>query len=121
MAWTEGVDHRPGLVDRTEFYRLTERHGLEYGPSFQSLNQLHVDGDRVIARLSSRDADLAKRYFAFPGSLDAVLQAGIGLASHHDGLWVPGEPLPPGFSNTFCGVLHVHSRITSRFISPVFF
>jgi acyl transferase domain-containing protein/NADPH:quinone reductase-like Zn-dependent oxidoreductase/NADP-dependent 3-hydroxy acid dehydrogenase YdfG/aryl carrier-like protein len=89
------LDHRQGLVDRTEFYRLTERHGLEYGPSFQSLNQLHVDGDRVIARLSSRDADLAKRYFAFPGLLDAVLQAGIGLASHHDGLWAPGEPLPP--------------------------
>jgi len=89
------LDDRKRLVDKTEFYRLAERHGLDYGPSFQSLNELHVDGDRLIARLSSRDADLSKRYFAFPGLLDAVLQAGIGLASYRDGLWSPGEALPP--------------------------
>lgn len=89
------LDDRRRLVDKTEFYRLAERHGLEYGPSFQSLNELHIDGDRLVARLSSRDADLSKRYFAFPGLLDAVLQAGIGLASYRDGLWSPGAPLPP--------------------------
>ncbi|MDQ0394911.1 SDR family NAD(P)-dependent oxidoreductase [Labrys monachus] len=85
----------PSLTDKTEFYRLAERHGLEYGPTFQSLNALHIDGHRLIARLSSREPEPAKHYFAFPGLLDAVLQAGIGLASHLDGSWTPGEPLPP--------------------------
>lgn len=86
---------RPSLVEKTEFYRLAERHGLEYGPYFQSVSALDIIGDRLVARLSSKDPNLSKQYFAFPGLLDAVLQAGIGLASHKDGVWVPGEPLPP--------------------------
>lgn len=89
------LDIRQSQMDKTEFYRLAERHGLEYGPSFQSLNDLHIEGDRLVARLSSRDIDQSRRYFAFPGLLDAVLQAGIALSSHRDGLWTPGVPLPP--------------------------
>ena len=57
---------RQSLVDKTEFYRLTERHGLEYGPSFQSLNELHIDGDRLVAKLSSRAADLSNAIFRVP-------------------------------------------------------
>lgn len=89
------LQDRRFLTDKNEFYRLVERHGLDYGPTFQSLDGLQVDGDRVIARLTARDTELSKRYFAFPGLFDAVLQAGIGLSSRRDGLWIPGEPLPP--------------------------
>ncbi|RWL88757.1 MAG: SDR family NAD(P)-dependent oxidoreductase [Mesorhizobium sp.] len=89
------LESRRGLTDRSEFYRLVDRHGLDYGPTFQSLEGLDIAGDRAIARLTVRDADIAQRYFAFPGLLDAVLQAGIGLSSRRDGLWIPGQPLPP--------------------------
>ncbi|RYG59785.1 acyltransferase domain-containing protein, partial [bacterium] len=33
-------------VDKIEFYRLAERHGLQYGPAFQLLNELHANDDR---------------------------------------------------------------------------
>ncbi|MBZ9674330.1 type I polyketide synthase [Mesorhizobium sp. ES1-1] len=89
------LESRRGLTDRSEFYRLVERHGLDYGPTFQSLDSLDIQGDRASARLSVRDTETAQRYFAFPGLLDAALQAGIGLSSRRDGLWVPGQPLPP--------------------------
>jgi acyl transferase domain-containing protein/NADPH:quinone reductase-like Zn-dependent oxidoreductase/NADP-dependent 3-hydroxy acid dehydrogenase YdfG/aryl carrier-like protein len=89
------LDPRESMVDKAEFYRLAERHGLEYGPFFQSLTTLHIAEDRLVARLSTRDPHVSKPYFAFPGVLDAVLQAGIGLASYRDGVWTPGVPLPP--------------------------
>jgi len=82
-------------IAREDFYRLTARHGLDYGPSFQAVEALWLAGPRhAVARLSSAEAARRDGFIAFPGLFDSVLQSGLIVEDAETGLWIPGEPLP---------------------------
>ncbi|MFG1283786.1 SDR family NAD(P)-dependent oxidoreductase [Xanthobacter autotrophicus] len=82
-------------IEREDFYRLTARHGLDYGPTFQAVQALWLAGPRhAVARISSADAAKRDGFIAFPGLFDSVLQSGLVLEDVDLGLWIPGEPLP---------------------------
>lgn len=86
---------KPGMspVDRTEFYRLTERHGLQYGPEFRLLQSLQLDDITAVAVVEAED-DAPNGYFAFPGALDSAIQTSIAVAARDDGNWQPESLLP---------------------------
>lgn len=82
-------------ITREDFYRLTARHGLDYGPSFQAVDALWLPGPRhAVARISSAEAATRPGFVAFPGLFDSVLQAGLVVDDVEAGLWIPGQPLP---------------------------
>lgn len=82
-------------ITREDFYRLTARHGLDYGPTFQAVEELWLPGPRhAVARIASAEAARRDGFVAFPGLFDSVLQAGLIVDDVEAGLWVPGEPLP---------------------------
>ncbi|MFG1248509.1 SDR family NAD(P)-dependent oxidoreductase [Xanthobacter flavus] len=82
-------------ITREDFYRLTARHGLDYGPSFQAVEALWLPGPRhAVARIVSAEAARRTGFVAFPGLFDSVLQAGLVVDDVEAGLWIPGEPLP---------------------------
>ena len=88
------LDTAPAIT-KEDFYRLSSRHGLDYGPTFQGVEALWVPGPcHAVARIVSAEADRRAGYVAFPGLLDSVLQAGLVVEDVETGLWIPGEPLP---------------------------
>ncbi|MEP9355161.1 SDR family NAD(P)-dependent oxidoreductase [Xanthobacter sp. KR7-65] len=88
------LDTTPAIT-REDFYRLTSRHGLDYGPTFQAVEALWLPEPRhAVARINSSEAARRTGFVAFPGLFDSVLQAGLVVEDAETGLWVPGEPLP---------------------------
>ena len=82
-------------ITREDFYRLTARHGLDYGPTFQAVEALWLPGPRhAVARIISSEAARRTGFVAFPGLFDSVLQAGLVVDDVEAGLWIPGAPLP---------------------------
>ena len=85
----------PHPVEPKEFYEFVRQYGLEYGPTFQPLKALWINGDRrVTAQLSSAPQEHAAQYFAFPGLFDGVLQSCVIMDVHSTSGWQPGQPLP---------------------------
>ena len=82
-------------VAKDELYRLADRHGLQYGPSFRLVDTIRLDADHAVARIEASDETTPEGYFAFPGAFDCALQASIAVAARDDGTWDPGAPLPP--------------------------
>ncbi len=80
-------------VDKTEFYRLTNRHGLQYGPEFRQVQGMQINEVAAIAKIEGEE-DAPAGYFAFPGTFDSALQPSIAVAARDDGNWVPGVLLP---------------------------
>lgn len=92
-----GID-APGpgatAIDRETHYRLAHELGLDYGPTFQGLTQVRIEGERLEAVLE-RPADLcAEGYLLHPALLDVGFQSLIdALADHvtseHKGAMLP--------------------------------
>jgi acyl transferase domain-containing protein/NAD(P)-dependent dehydrogenase (short-subunit alcohol dehydrogenase family)/acyl carrier protein len=74
-----------------EHYDAARARGLEYGPAFQGITELHGRDDSVSARLSLPQSLSARGFVQHPAMLDAALQLGIALIDRgepHD-TWVP--------------------------------
>ncbi|OPC77137.1 beta-ketoacyl synthase [Embleya scabrispora] len=67
----------PHTVDAGEHYRACAEAGLDYGPSFRGLREMHTGERDVLARYH-HDAP-GTPYTAHPALLDAALQAGAPL------------------------------------------
>ncbi|MGF7160218.1 acyl transferase domain-containing protein/acyl carrier protein [Rhodoligotrophos appendicifer] len=103
-GWRHDFTLRPSTIDfgvmaadpaisRGEFYQLTGRHSLDYGPTFRNIDKLWVVNDTTaLAHMDMGDVP-AKGFIAFPGLLDSVLQSGIAINDMDTGVWRPGEPL----------------------------
>ena len=79
--------------DGAHYYAEFARHGLHYGPTFQTLQEVHVDGRRALAKLAI-DATLQAdfdRFILHPSILDGALQAVAALIH----LAEPGTPCLP--------------------------
>ncbi|WP_078965735.1 type I polyketide synthase [Streptomyces aureocirculatus] len=64
-------------ITAEEHYTACARAGLDYGPSFRVLSELHTDGTHVLARYAHQSPGAP--YAAHPALLDAALQAGFPL------------------------------------------
>ncbi|HKO58101.1 MAG TPA: SDR family NAD(P)-dependent oxidoreductase [Thermoanaerobaculia bacterium] len=65
-----------------ELYRQFGEYGLHYGPSFRTVQELHVDGSFALARLKIADhlkGDFGQ-FILHPSMIDGALQAAAGLA-----------------------------------------
>ena len=64
------------VVDRAAYYQGLHARGLEYGPSFQCIQELVTDGGRVLARVNvpGRSAEDDSGYFIHPIVLDGAFQ-----------------------------------------------
>lgn len=81
-------------ISRTDFYELTSRHGLDYGPTFRNIDKLWIaDEDTAMCRMAVGENVPATGFVAFPGLLDSVLQSGIAIDDMDAGIWEPGKPL----------------------------
>lgn len=81
-------------VGRDDHYRLTTMLGLDYGPAFQVISGIWLDGERVLARLQ-RGASPDERAFAVdPMLLDGAFQAVLELAARNDAGFSRGLYLP---------------------------
>jgi acyl transferase domain-containing protein len=70
------LDRCERSLDREEFYRLFERFGVEYGPSFRAIEQLSFNKTEGLARIEL-PAALSRDFSEFvlhPSLLDAALQ-----------------------------------------------
>ncbi|GAU70877.1 polyketide synthase [Streptomyces sp. NBRC 110611] len=67
----------PRLVGGAEHYDTVGRAGLQYGPAFQVLRELHVGNGEVLAAYRHRAP--GDEYTAHPALLDGALQAGAPL------------------------------------------
>ncbi|KAJ7716081.1 hypothetical protein B0H16DRAFT_1476979 [Mycena metata] len=70
-------------VDTKNFYDELN-HFANYGPTYRRLDELHVGGREVLARIKGLTADLAKdgNYVLHPAILDAALHSGIHPRVH---------------------------------------
>lgn len=70
-------------VPGAQCYETFERFGLQYGASFQTIQELHVGGDFALAKLRLAEALAPEldQYILHPSLIDGALQAVIGLAS----------------------------------------
>ncbi|MCX7117671.1 MAG: SDR family NAD(P)-dependent oxidoreductase [Legionellales bacterium] len=69
-----------------ELYQGAERHGLVYGPLFQTIESIWLDERKALASLSLK-ADFTpylKDHYLYPGHLDACFQVLIGLLAHQN-------------------------------------
>ncbi len=96
-----------GRLSHDECYALLTSVGLDYGPAFRGLRELHLDGAHATATVLLDAASLdprAARYPVFPPLLDALLQliaAAIAHPSDDD-----ATPLP-----THIGLLRLHGAL----------
>ncbi|WP_306119800.1 MULTISPECIES: SDR family NAD(P)-dependent oxidoreductase [unclassified Roseitalea] len=90
------VERREPSIGKSDFYRLTALHGLNYGALFQGIDAAWCDGDRCVAKVSApHGVDLsAQRYIAHPALLDACFQAPIPLIDIDAGVWDPSRSIP---------------------------
>jgi acyl transferase domain-containing protein/NADPH:quinone reductase-like Zn-dependent oxidoreductase/acyl carrier protein len=73
------LPERPFDFDAAEHYALTEKVGLQYGPSYQVVEGVWVDGDSLTGRLRVPDAEDLEQYHLLPALLDGCFQV---LADH---------------------------------------
>ena len=72
-----------GVLTAEQCYEEFKSNGIEYGPSFQGLEQVYVGKDQVLAKLNlpSCVSDNINQFILHPSIIDAALQAAIGLAN----------------------------------------
>ncbi|KAF7329008.1 Polyketide synthase [Mycena venus] len=77
------VMQRCAVVEIKDFYKELS-HFTQYGPTFQRVDELRVNGVEVLARVKGLSADLAidSKYVLHPALLDATLHAGIHPRVH---------------------------------------
>ncbi|MBZ5521036.1 MAG: SDR family NAD(P)-dependent oxidoreductase [Acidobacteriia bacterium] len=63
-------------------YEAFRSRGLNYGPAYQGIQELHVGNGQAVARIEFPAAALCEkqRYLLHPAMIDSALQAAIGLA-----------------------------------------
>ncbi len=68
---------RPPSLDGARHYALASRMGLDYGPAFQGLDEVWVEGDRLLARLKVPEAIAAglDDHLLHPALLDVCYQS----------------------------------------------
>ncbi|MFQ3244034.1 MAG: polyketide synthase PksJ [Arenicella sp.] len=80
------LDHLKGLSQQTlsksELYRLFSKNGLDYGPSFQTIEHCRYLGDAVLAELRVPDSvkETMKRMELHPSMADGVFQTIVALS-----------------------------------------
>ena len=81
----------PDLIDRENLYGKFERLGIQFGPSFRTLQRIRGNGQEALGYLKLPESQAtAAAQIPFPPSLlDAALQTKQGLASEHDSLLLP--------------------------------
>ena len=68
------------IFTRTEVYGTFNALGVDYGQSYQGIEEIYVGEGQVLAKLSLATASaIAESYVLHPGIMDAALQAAIGL------------------------------------------
>ncbi|MDT3429207.1 acyl transferase domain-containing protein/acyl carrier protein/SAM-dependent methyltransferase [Paenibacillus forsythiae] len=77
----------PHPLSREECYRLFLAAGIEYGPGFRGIEELHAGSGEVLVRLSlpSAAAHSQDDYILHPSIMDSALQAMAGLSLNIDG------------------------------------
>ncbi len=75
------------------FYEKFREHGLEYGPAFQTVQELYLDGSFALAKLKIADHLKGEfgQFILHPSLLDGALQTVAGLAANLE----PGTPYVP--------------------------
>ncbi|MEM7125456.1 MAG: SDR family NAD(P)-dependent oxidoreductase [Chloroflexota bacterium] len=78
-------DRCRSTIDGATCYQRFREHGLDHGPTFQGLTQIHSNKDEALAflRLPTGIVDNSE-YLLPPSLLDAALQASLGLAISQD-------------------------------------
>jgi len=69
----------PGRLDAKTVYDRFRAVGLEYGPAFQAVAEIHLGDDAVLARLRLPDAAAGPSFGLHPSMVDATFQSVIGL------------------------------------------
>jgi polyketide synthase PksN len=82
-------------VQGSDCYRRLEGFGFRYGPCFQTIQEMHVGSDFVLAKLKLAEdlKDDFDQYILHPCIIDGALQTVIGLAAN--GRAEPGESDTP--------------------------
>lgn len=118
------------LPERSADYSLAEHLaaassiGLEYGPAFQAVDAIWIDGSSVIARCepSASIKDTHTELLLHPGVLDAAFQLFIPLLAQEqqqDGFgYVPVQIGRLQFSRAHIGTLPAHIRVHLKRRSP---
>jgi polyketide synthase PksN len=89
VDWAALISQCGRRVSGTEIYRAFEVIGLEYGPSFQVLKELHLGDGLAVGKLEL-DAEFQQEgYHWLPNLLEGALQASIGVLSAELGLTLP--------------------------------
>jgi acyl transferase domain-containing protein/NAD(P)-dependent dehydrogenase (short-subunit alcohol dehydrogenase family)/acyl carrier protein len=86
-------------ADVDNFYNGLSRLGIDYGPSFRTIEAAWIGGDECLAqlRLSEPDHDKAASYFLHPALMDGALQAAL-LVTQERAKENATIALPVGFS-----------------------
>ncbi|KAM7205885.1 hypothetical protein V8F33_000715 [Rhypophila sp. PSN 637] len=113
---TEGQEQKKP-VSSTRWYDALTNVGLNYGPTFQGLTQIHVDADgsQKLASsllLSEPTRDMMKeesRYVIHPAALDSALQ--LAIIAHHRGRAVECNS---AFLPVSLGSLTIHTSPTAE-------
>ncbi len=95
-------------VSGNEYYRQLGENGIQYGPFFQSITQLWLDGKNVLGELRIPDdpEDDFNTYQLHPAVLDGCLQVlGAAIATEAKRTGKPGIYIP-----TRLGEIRVHQR-----------
>jgi len=81
----------PDLIDRESLYGKFERLGIQFGPSFRTLQRIRGNGQEALGylKLPESQATAAAQFPFHPSLLDAALQTKQGLASEQEGLLLP--------------------------------
>ncbi|MBU2453753.1 MAG: SDR family NAD(P)-dependent oxidoreductase, partial [Proteobacteria bacterium] len=68
-------------VSSTQVYQAFHVMGIDYGPSHQGIQALHIGSNQVLAKLCLPDSamDTLDQYVLHPGLMDSALQASIGF------------------------------------------
>jgi polyketide synthase PksL len=72
--------------ERMALYETFSAYGLHYGPSFQTVQELYVNGSFALAKLKVAEHLQAEfgKFILHPAIIDGALQTVVGLVSSHD-------------------------------------
>lgn len=107
-----------GRADPEELYRTLTGAGLDYGPAFRTLRELHVGDGEVLA--AYRNDQPADGYEVHPALLDGALQAGVPLMAdvlaRHRHAYLPGaiDALRVWQTPPQEGLVHLRERFRSQ-------
>nr|UQK84963.1 hypothetical protein [Archangium gephyra] len=79
------------VLAKEEFYRGLRQQGLEYGATFQTIQELRFNGTEALASIQLPEdiSGEAEQYVLHPSVMDAALQTSAGLGMGEGGAWLP--------------------------------